>query len=361
MKTTCLQENLHRALGIVGGAIPKGKASSPITQNVLIEAEGEQIKLKGTNLSATISVWIDSIGTTPGQVLVPHKQLSDLVGSFPRDKVELELKDSSLSIICGKSKAKLRVADVSEFPIAAKVKAAKTILVESKTLRDGFAVSFATASTERAELSGVKITIDKGRIEFAATDGYKLAFRELPLDNDSHSEVVIPRETVEIIQSMLGNPEEMVAMGIGEGQISFELPSFEVTGPLLAGQFPKYKDAIPSGYSCSIEVNRLDLLRCLKSAVVLPKEQKVVWGVFTPDSLLLKSRSQEMGEYESVVDAAGKGKGKIAFNGEDMVACLGSMSENKVTIEIEATTQPILLREKGYKIIVMPVVTPWWE
>ena len=361
MKTTCLQENLHRALGIVGGAIPKGKALSPITQNVLIEADGGQIKLKGTNLSATISVWIDSIESKPGQVLVPHKQLSDLVGSFPRDKVELELKDSSLSIVCGKSRAKLRVADVSEFPIGFAVKATKTILVESKTLKDGFAVSFATASTERAELSGVKVSMEKGKLEFAATDGYKLAIREIPLDNDSLSEVVIPKETVEILESMLGNPDEMVAMGVGEGQIRFELPSFEVTGPLLAGQFPKYKDAIPSGYSCSVELNRLDLLRSLKSAIVLPKEQKVVWGVVRADSLLLKSRSQELGEYESVIEAKCTGEGRIAFNGEDMAACLGSMSESKVVIEIGTLTQPILLSEKGCKIIVMPVVTPWWE
>ena len=360
MKTTCLQENLHRALGIVGGAIPKGKASNPITQNVLMECEGGQLKLKGTDLSTTISVWIDAMDSSGEGVLVPHKYFQDLIGSLPRDKVVLETKGANLTVKCGKSVAKLRIDNHGDYPVENASNATETILLEGKVLKEGLAVVYAAAiSVERGSLRGVKIGLGKGTIEFAATDGYKLAVQELKADVDSAAEVVIPREAIETIKSMLG--EETVAIGIGKGRVSFQLPSFQLTTSLLAETFPIYKQVMPSGYDCSIEVNRLELLRTLRSAVILPTEQKVVWMVVKSDSVLLKSKSQELGEYESVVAGEGKGEGKIAFNGEDLVVSLGSMSGNKVTLEIGSTTQPILLRDGGYRVVLMPVITQWWE
>ena len=57
MKITCIQENLARGLRVVNRAVPS-RATLPITQNILIEAEDARVKLSATDLELSIATWV---------------------------------------------------------------------------------------------------------------------------------------------------------------------------------------------------------------------------------------------------------------------------------------------------------------
>ena len=58
MKMSCLQENLHKGLSIVGRAVA-ARTTLPITNNVLLAADQSRLKLAATNLEIAISCWIE--------------------------------------------------------------------------------------------------------------------------------------------------------------------------------------------------------------------------------------------------------------------------------------------------------------
>ncbi len=54
MKITCLQENLHHGLTIVGKAVAS-KTTMPVLNNILLETDKGRLKLVATNLEVGIT------------------------------------------------------------------------------------------------------------------------------------------------------------------------------------------------------------------------------------------------------------------------------------------------------------------
>ncbi|MEK7778358.1 MAG: DNA polymerase III subunit beta, partial [Chloroflexota bacterium] len=70
MRFTCLQENLNRALNIVGRAVAT-RTTLPVTQNVLLSTDQGRLKLSATNLEIAINTWIGGKIETDGAITVP--------------------------------------------------------------------------------------------------------------------------------------------------------------------------------------------------------------------------------------------------------------------------------------------------
>ena len=81
MKLTCLQENLSKALSIVGRAVAT-RTTLPVTQNVLLSTDEGRLKLTATNLEIAISTWIGGKVETEGAVTIPARLLTDFVSSI---------------------------------------------------------------------------------------------------------------------------------------------------------------------------------------------------------------------------------------------------------------------------------------
>src|SRR3989304_10292301 len=115
MKLSCLQENLSRALAIVGRAVAT-RTTLPITNNVLLTAERSRLKLVATNLEMAISLWIGAKVEEEGAITVPARLLTEFVNSLPNDKIDLELKGKTVSVKCARFEARISGIDARDFP-----------------------------------------------------------------------------------------------------------------------------------------------------------------------------------------------------------------------------------------------------
>src|SRR3989338_3102203 len=97
MKVSLLQENLNRAISIVGRTI-SNRAQLPILSNILMMAEPGRLKLATTNLETGISVWLSAKVEQKGKITVPAKVLAELVMTLPQETVNLELEQDKLKI-----------------------------------------------------------------------------------------------------------------------------------------------------------------------------------------------------------------------------------------------------------------------
>jgi len=357
MKVSCLQENLNRGLTIVGRVVPSGKALNPITQSILLEAGGGQLTLQGTDLATSATVWLDAKVEEPGRALVPFKMLADLVSTLAKDEVKLELDKSELRLKCGRSKAKVRGTDPEEFPVPS-AEETSSIILSGNSLKDGVSVVFAAAKeASRPVLQGVLLDMGSGQLRCAATDGFRLAVTTVDIEGDAEAKMLIPRNTLSIVQQLID--DESVVVGIGPGYVSFQLTQARISSPLVQGTFPNYQQLIRDEHQCVVEVDREELLRSVRSAGTMPHDYSAVKMVVepgTPGRIIISSLSKEQGEYECVLDATVSNPGEVMLNGTHLVESLQSMTTDSIFLGIGKKLDPVVLWSGGHTVVLMPLV-----
>jgi DNA polymerase-3 subunit beta len=191
MKTSCLLNNLDRALSIVGRAVAT-RSTLPVLSNILLATENGRLKLSATNLEIGITCWIGAKVDEGGAVTVPARTLVDLVGVLPDERVDMSLDDhtQTLNLKCGRFTGNLRGIDASEFPAFPSVDDANVARIDPEVLRSAInqVVFAARAATEESRpiLTGVfaQFANDSsgvGQVTLAAADGFRLAVRGVPL------------------------------------------------------------------------------------------------------------------------------------------------------------------------------------
>src|SRR5712691_9778207 len=173
MKLSCLQENLNKALGIVGRAVAS-KTTLPITTNILLSTDNGRLRLAATNLEIAITAWIGADVQEDGALAVPARLLSEFVGSLPKDKVELAVsaRTRTLTMHCARVEARINGFESEDFPPIPTITEGPTATVDPEDLRQAIAqVVFAAATDEsRPVLTGVHCRFEGNQLVLAAAD-----------------------------------------------------------------------------------------------------------------------------------------------------------------------------------------------
>ena len=122
----------------------------------------------------------------------------------------------------------------------------------------------ATSSDESKQvLCGVHLTVQQDTLELAATDGYRLAVAQTatqvkdggnPDEEQAElTQLTIPAKTLIELERMLSisQPDSLIVLHYGEGQVVFEAQSTYITSRTLEGQYPEYRALIPQKFGSS--------------------------------------------------------------------------------------------------------------
>lgn len=380
MKLSCTQENLNRGL-LISSHIASKNINLPILNNVLFRAEGGVISLLATNLEIGIKCGVRGKVEKDGAITLPAKLFADYAGSLPNEKIDLELKDQTLEIKCKNFETKIRGAATAEFPLIPEVAKDLAYGVDVGKFREAVTqVVFATSTSEiRPEISGILLRFDgtKKRVTVAATDSYRLAEKSIELgasENENSREVIVPARTMQEVLRILSvfrdteDPEtpNVLKIYLAENQILFSLNSVDLISRVIDGQYPDYKQIIPSSWKTKAIFNRNDLIRVIKTASLFAKPGifDVAFG-FKPGKeksgeLTLSSANSQFGENTVKLEAEIEGEtNEITLNYRYLLDGLGAMETEEVALEITSGENPCLLRPKAeaadYLYIVMPI------
>src|SRR5215213_498790 len=104
MKATVTQENLAKALGIVG-RVASGKTPLPVLNNILIRTDKNRLLLAATNLEIAITQHIGAKVISEGALTVPARLMTEFITALPKGNVDLSVDGSKLTIISGSYKS----------------------------------------------------------------------------------------------------------------------------------------------------------------------------------------------------------------------------------------------------------------
>lgn len=379
MKLVCSQSDLKTNLSLVSRAVPS-RPTHPVLGNVLFQtnAETQRITLTAFDLSLGLQTSFPAQVSDNHTFTLPAKLLSEIVSRLPEGEITLlgmeeEEEDNesfSATLISASGRFRLRGMNADEYPNLPEIDTEEALQVPVEALIDGLSSTLFATSTEEAKqvLTGVHLTRKEDSLEFAATDGHRLAVLETTQEGiEGASEgfaVTIPARALRELERMIKTQKEdsVVTMNCDDVQIAFELDSQRLTTRKLEGAYPAYDQLIPNQFSRQLSLERKRLLSSLELVAVLADQQNNVVK-FSIDSenqqLSLSVDAKEVGSAQESMSAEVTGDSiDIAFNVKYLMDGLKAFKGNEIQMQLNEASQPIIFTPVGglkMTYLVMPV------
>jgi DNA polymerase-3 subunit beta len=379
MKLTCTQENLNKALSIVGKITNKNTAL-PILDNILIKTDKGGLRLSSTNLELGIDHWIGGKVEEEGEITVPSKLFSNFVSNLPNGNVEMKLRDEVLSIKCNGYRTNIKGLSAKEYPLIPKMETDPVFKVENADFKKAIlqVLPAVSNSESRVELTGIFLNLsqlNKNKLVLVSTDSYRLAEKTVDLEKDNTnknaldllggiSSIIIPKNAVQELIRSLDDEEGMLEVKISENQILFNFGNSNIISRLIDGKYPDYKQIIPDKFESKSLIDTSEIINAVRVASLFVDasnnsvELKLVDG---SKSLEISAETNEVGNNNTKIQAETSGKSlKVTFNYKYLIDGLNSISGSRVILEVNSETLPTVLSAEGDKsflYVIMPIRT----
>ena len=366
MNLTISKEQIINGLQAVQNVVST-RTTLPILSNVLLRAEGERLELTATDLDVTIACGVEAKVKKPGATTVPVKKLFGIVRELTNLEIELEVDEKNVcSIRSGPSFYKINGLSADEFPPLPKFKEEKKVLLPQETLRSMLRkTSFAISTDEsRYVLNGTFFSLKDHKLTMVATDGRRLALvdEEADVSEKSQGEFIVPVKTVTELNRLLQDKGQ-VEIQYAENQASFTLKeekgsSILIVTKLIEGNYPNYRQVIPSETKERVALVREEFLHALRRAEIMTSEKSnSVKLSFGKNKLEITANSPEVGEAKETLAINYKGPDlAIAFNPKYVIDPLNALSNDEVFIELIDELSPGVLKINGpFLYVVMPM------
>ncbi len=363
MKVLCGRDHLRDALSILTAALPS-RTTKPVLEAILFEAEGDTLKLQGTDLEMAVSYSIPEVRVeSPGRCLVPSREVSEFVRDLSDDAVTIELQKSTLRVFGRDDQCEVAVADVGEFPEMPQVEENHAVSLAGSSLarmieRTAFA---AAREIGRFAMNGVRLELRPDGLRMVATDGRRLSQVEQPAETGVKESVyaTLPTKTVQQLVRVFGSSDEPVRLSLGSERASFHSPRATIVTRLLEGEFPKYQSVVPkSGKNVAHCESKVLTQKLRLVAHLCTPEQPIVRLKFTGGYLTLSASSPQRGEAKAEMPAEFEGtQHQIAFNPDYVLEGLKTCQSENVRLEFNDGASPGKFHlNEHHEYVVMPVV-----
>lgn len=364
MKAECIKEKFCSAVSKAEKITGKN-TTLPILSCILIEARGNFLILKATNLDLGIEIKISAKVMEGGVVAVPGAVLNGFLSNLSGDNnLSLEEKEGNLYVLGSNSQTIIKSFSSEDFPTIPRVKDGQVYEISSPDLIKGLKSVWYSASLSsiKPELSSVYIHSKDGALVFVATDSFRLAEKIVKLKrNSSFEQILIPFKNVTDLLKIIGDEKDSLAVSFTKNQISFEYKDIYVVSRVIEGVFPDYQQIIAKEFKTEVIVLKQDLVNILKlSNIFSDSFNQINIKVSPKDHLLeIKSKNSNVGENVNKLMATVSGEEiEINFNHKYIIDCFQSIDSDSVSLLFNGLNKPMVIRgtsDKSFTYLVMPM------
>jgi len=362
MKFSVSKENFLAGLQTVQNVVST-RTTLPILSNVLLQAtEDGQLRFTTTDLDVGIRAAVTAAVERPGATTLPARRIATIARELPASEITIEVDaKNAASIRSGPSFFKIHGLPEEEFPPLPKFENAKTFSIRQKDLRDGLRKTAYAISTDetRYVLNGVLCSFKDNKLTLVATDGRRLALVDLELEfpRSQETEIIVPTKAVGELQRLLLDEGE-IRLSVGENQIAFELNGTLLVSKLIEGNYPNYRQVIPSETKERIALERELFLDAVHRVSLLSSEKSnSVKLTFSKNNLEIAANTPDVGEAKESLAVAYKGREfAIAFNPDFLMAPLRNLSNDEVYLDLIDEMSPGVVKIQGpFLYVIMPM------
>jgi DNA polymerase-3 subunit beta len=364
MQLIVTQENLSKALNAVG-RVATSKTPLPILNNILIRTDKNRLLVAATNLEAAITRHIGAKVTSEGAITIPARLFMEFISNLPKANVELKVEGTHLHIKSGAYSSTINGAIADEFPELPTIndKQAVKLDIATSDLKQAVSQTIITASsdTTRPVLTGAYIHTFENKLFIAATDGYRLAERQLGKQADQ-LEAIVPTSTLQDVLRVAPDECETIKILFDETQVRFRVDDIEITSRLIEGKFPDYRQLIPKKSEINASLEKSEFIRITKIASLFARESAGSIALKTnkdQKTLSIHSIASQLGENTSEASADINADGQVTLNSRYLLEALNSIDSENVKFSFSGKLSPCVLtaddKTVNYQHIIMPL------
>jgi DNA polymerase III subunit beta len=376
MELVVRKTDLLRELQLFQGIVER-KNTIPILANVLIEADGDQVKLLATDLEVGLRSKCAAAVTKGGSLTLPAKKLYEIIKALPDTDVRIHEDKNGVKVAADRFDSRMQTLPREDFPSLPDGTGAYSAQLPRDVLKHMVAkTQFAiTGEDTRYFLNGALFILRGDSMSLVSTDGHRLALITVPRvtvkpkirpDKVDKSEdevrVILPRKTLLELGRLLSEGEGDIQYERGENHLFFEIGGRLLISRMIDGQFPAFERVIPKSNDKRVEFDRDRLTNAVKRVALLSNERsRAVKITIDKGKVEIASSSPEFGEAKEIlmVDYA-DAPVTICFNAQYVLDFLGVVETDSVGLEFkdemsQAVMKPIGADGYDYTYVIMPM------
>ncbi len=370
IKKEVLLENLNK----VSKAIST-KNLIPILSGIKFDLTYKGLLLTASDNDITIQTFIpaennkDMIIEKEGSIIIQGKYILDIVRKLPDEYINIEVIDElKILIYTENSEFNLNGIDKKEYPNISLEDNKTHVNISPKEFKKLVnQTAFATSNDEsRPILTGINIKITGNIFECSATDSYRLAKKQIVLNDviEENYNIIIPSKNILEFIKIIDDNGDNLEIHIFNNKILFKNNNLLFQSRLISGNYPNINNLIPTDSFLKISANLDDIYNVIDRASILTsdKEKNIVTLETNGNMLIVKSSSAEVGRVEEKMSIIKNNDEniKISFSAKYMLEALKSFSGKNIEMSFVGEVKPIIVKddeEENLIQLVLPIRT----
>lgn len=349
----------------VVNAVIERRHTLPILSNFLVSTNNDAIHLTGTDMEVELVTTIKQPVKEKTEFTLPGRKFLDICRALPENAVlDMTREKDQVILRSGRSRFVLTTLPAKEFPSIEITKPSITFTIrqgELKSLLED--TMFAMAQQDvRYYLNGLLMEISRNNMRAVATDGHRLALKEIgpEIETPDAIQAIIPRKGVIEAARLLKHSEEPVHIQLTSNHIRIQFDNTQFTCKLIDGKFPDYERVLPKASDNILTADREELKQGLTRASILSNEKyKGVRLTLKKNCIKALAHNPEQEEAEEEIAVSYDGQEmEIGFNVSYLLDALNVIKTEKVVLVATDPDSSCLLfpeQQKNSKYVVMPM------
>src|SRR5215210_4725857 len=375
MRVICNTDFLGRKLALVSRGVSP-RSTIQILGGILLEAGEEVVRLSAMDMELSIQTSSPAEVGKKGRVVIPARIFNDVVRSLSKEDITL-VHDSAEGVVrlsVRENEYRMRAYPAEDFPQLPRFDETGAFKVGGEALVetvDKVSRSYSRDET-RPVLTGILISFEESRVRMVTTDSYRLSLKETELVTtfDGSREAIIPaRAMQEVSRIISSSDEEQVEVVLSENQALFRIGDVLFGTRLIDGNFPEYKNLLPTTFEREISVSREDLVETLRRVSFFTQRQTPPVPVslaFSEGAVEVIVRNGEVGEAHERLPATSEDDFLISFNPGYLLDGVSAIDTEKVVFKLNEALKPGLIvpgengegEEPDFLYLIMPMRDP---
>lgn len=353
IKQNILLENLNY---VVRGISTKNII--PILNCIKFELKNNGLYMISTDNESAIKTFISKENIENikniGEIVISGKYIYDIVRKLPNTIIKIEeIIDNKINISTTNSSFDLNCNNVNEFPELDLSDSKNPIKLTSNAFKKLVKQTTFAASTQenRPEFTGINFKINNNLLECTSTDSYRLAKKEIILNEKINESIniIIPTKNLNELEKMLSDSDKEIEFHIFNNKVIFKFDNIVVMSRLVNGTYPDTNRLIPKEFKLILTMNLLEFYQAIDRASLLTSEfdKNTIKLDYSNNLINISSNIPEIGHVEEKIEVECNNdeKIKLAFSSKYMLDALKSLECEKINVKFNGEEKPIIITD----------------
>ncbi|HXG63289.1 MAG TPA: DNA polymerase III subunit beta [Planctomycetota bacterium] len=368
MKVKCPRGQLAEAFAVAERVVPQ-RTTIPAITSVRLAASrdksGGVLELACTDLEFGLKYAVSGADVREeGTLVLPAARMAGILREAGSEDVSIESDGNLAHVRLPDASFKVVGLDPADFPTVPVFDDRHAVRVPTEDLGTMIRKTQFAVSTEvvRYALTGQLFEVKGKEVRMVASDGKRLAYIKSrssgKADGQKDIRVIVPTKTMNLLDRVLTEEDDHVALNVEETQIRFRTRRAMIFSRLIEGHFPDYEAVVPSNTDKKLAVSRETLLSAVrKSALMTTDKARAVKFALSKGRLTLFTRAQDVGEARVEIPAEYKDDDvEIVFNPDYVADYLKVVTDETVELHLKDRSSAGVFRAgKDYVYVLMPL------